>query len=48
MLNWALLKHPLNWLTVFLMVFIGGIVLNLALTPWHQKSAANNPHLSTT
>jgi hypothetical protein len=35
MLNWALLKHPVNWVTVFLMVFIGTMALNLVLSPWH-------------
>lgn len=41
LLNTALMKHPMNWVTVFLMVFIGGIVLNLMLSPWHlpQKNA---------
>lgn len=34
-LNWALVKHPLNWVIVFLMVAIGIIVVNLLLTPWH-------------
>ena len=23
MLNWALLKHPMNWVTIILMVLIG-------------------------
>lgn len=35
LLNWPLLKHPMNWVTVLLMVFIGGMVLNLLLSPWH-------------
>lgn len=35
MLNWGLISHPINWVTVTLMVFIGVIVLNLVLTPWH-------------
>lgn len=34
-LNWAILAHPMNWVTVTLMVFIGLIALNLVLTPWH-------------
>lgn len=34
-LNWAIAKNPINWITVFLMVSIGIMVLNLLLTPWH-------------
>lgn len=37
-LNFAILKHPVNWLTVFLMVALGMIALNLILTPWHTQS----------
>jgi len=42
LLNTALLKHPINWVTVFLMTVLGMIVLNLLLTPWHipQKDTA--------
>ncbi len=56
MLNWAILKHPINWVTVFLMTVIGIIVLNLVLTPWHipQQSGADlspnsvpGPYLAT-
>ena len=38
MLNWALIKHPLNWVTVTLMVIIGMIALNLedGKTAWQR------------
>jgi hypothetical protein len=29
--NWELIKHPLNWVTVLLMVMIFGIALSLVL-----------------
>lgn len=32
MLNWKILSHPINWVTVFLMVFIAGIGIHLILT----------------
>jgi hypothetical protein len=32
MINWDLLKHPLNWLIVALMLTIAGIAGQLALT----------------
>jgi hypothetical protein len=41
MLNWALMKHPVNWLTITLMVIIGLIALNLILTPWHADVSIN-------
>jgi len=30
-LNFSLLKHPLNWVILLLMVLIGGIALHLVL-----------------
>jgi hypothetical protein len=30
-INFQILKHPLNWLTVLLMVFIGGIAFHFFL-----------------
>lgn len=32
MLNWALLKHPLNWVIVVLMLTIVGIAGHIVLT----------------
>lgn len=29
--NWGLMKHPLNWFTVVLMVIIGGAFLHFLL-----------------
>ena len=30
-INFEILKHPLNWVTVMLMVFIAGIVVHMIL-----------------
>jgi hypothetical protein len=38
-INWELLKHPINWLTVVLMVLIAGIALNFILQ-WQGVSPA--------
>lgn len=38
-LNFAIMRHPSNWLTVLLMALIAGFVLDLILT-WHRS---NNP-----
>lgn len=55
-LNWGIVMHPINWITILLMVLIGMIALNLVLTPWHipQKNSdqlnANStpgPYLAT-
>lgn len=32
MLNWALLKHPLNWVIVLLMLVLAGIAGHLLLS----------------
>lgn len=45
MLNWGLVKSPANWVTVFLMVFIGTMALNYVLAPWHVQPL-NNGELS--
>jgi hypothetical protein len=29
--NWNLIRHPMNWVILFLMVFIAGISINLIL-----------------
>lgn len=34
MLNWALLKQPVNWIIVLAMVIIGGVVLRYVLVPF--------------
>ena len=38
-INWALLKHPLNWLTVVLMVIIAGAGFHFAME--HLKFKVN-------
>lgn len=38
-INWAIIKHPLNWVIVLLMTFIALIALNVVLTPWHKPQA---------
>lgn len=30
-LNWKILSHPINWVVLFLMVFIGGIAVHFIL-----------------
>lgn len=30
-INWRIVKHPLNWITVFLMIFIAGIAIHFIL-----------------
>lgn len=32
MLNWQLMKHPMNWVTILLMLVLAGIAGHLALT----------------
>jgi len=32
LLNFQLLKHPLNWIIIFLMILIFGIALHLVLS----------------
>ena len=39
-INWRLVGHPLNWVTVFLMVFVGGLLAHLVLTYFGQQPAA--------
>jgi hypothetical protein len=36
--NWNLIKHPLNWITVVLMVLIAGMFLQLLVK--HIKNTA--------
>lgn len=37
-LNWGLIKHPMNWVILLLMVFIAATALHLGLRMW-QNSA---------
>lgn len=39
MINWRLLSHPMNWLTVWLMIFIAGIFGHLLLSFFDQEPA---------
>lgn len=39
-INTRILSHPLNWLTVFLMVFIGGIAIHYVLVAAGMAPAA--------
>lgn len=41
MLNWKLMSHPINWLTILVMVVVGVMVVNLALTAWHSQQSQN-------
>jgi hypothetical protein len=38
MLNWKLISNPINWVVIFIMVFIGVMALNLVLHPWHAPT----------
>lgn len=38
-MNWELLKHPLNWLIVILMLVIAGAAGHLALTLFGANAA---------
>lgn len=31
LINWPLMRHPLNWLTIWLMLFIAGIALHFVM-----------------
>lgn len=36
-LNFDVIKQPMNWITVLLMVFIGGIVFHLVMKHWQNN-----------
>jgi hypothetical protein len=36
-INFQLMKHPINWLTVLLMVFIFGMAVHLGLRFWQNS-----------
>jgi Mg2+ and Co2+ transporter CorA len=36
-INWPLLKHPLNWLTVILMVMIAGAAFHFVMAHYQTK-----------
>lgn len=37
LVNWGLLKNPVNWIVVILMILIAGIAIDLILT-WQMGS----------
>lgn len=39
-INWNLIKHPLNWITVVLMVLIAGMFFHLLAVHIRQNTAA--------
>jgi hypothetical protein len=39
-INWRIVGHPLNWLTVFLMVFIAGIAIHFVMQAIGMAPAA--------
>lgn len=41
-INWAIAKHPLNWVIITLMVIIGMFALNLVLSPWHVTDTSSD------
>ena len=40
LINWRITKHPLNWVTVFLMTFIAGIAIHFVLQSVGMAPAA--------
>jgi hypothetical protein len=38
-INWEIAKHPMNWVTVLLMVFIAGIFIHLVMDFYGAKPA---------
>lgn len=40
MINWALVKSPLNWFTVILMLIIAGFAVDVLVTAYQKKIAA--------
>lgn len=38
-LNWAIIKHPMNWVIVMLMLIIAGAAAQLVLT--HYRTATS-------
>ncbi|HXT74604.1 MAG TPA: hypothetical protein VN785_12195 [Candidatus Angelobacter sp.] len=43
MLNWELLKHPLNWIIIVLMLVIAGAGGHLALAYFGAESSSPQP-----
>lgn len=41
-INWGLVKHPMNWVTIVLMLVIAGIAGHLALSYFGVESASND------
>ncbi len=39
--NWSILKSPLSWLTIFLMVLIAGIALHLVMDHFNVNPATS-------
>jgi len=37
MVNWSLLKHPMNWIIVGLMVFIAASGFHIAMRMWQNS-----------
>lgn len=42
LINWPLMRHPLNWLTIWLMLFIAGVALHVVMTGM-GKGVPNKP-----
>jgi len=40
-INWRLASHPMNWVQLFLMVFIAGIVVHLILSSFVEPKQAD-------
>jgi hypothetical protein len=40
LVNWRIVKHPLNWITIFLMIFIAGIAIHFVMVSLGMAPAA--------
>lgn len=36
-INWSLLKHPINWIMVLLMIIIAGAAFHFVLTDYQSE-----------
>lgn len=46
-INWDIVVHPVNWFTLFLMVFIAGIVLHFIFTHYQNQASSIAQSAST-
>ena len=47
MLNWAILKHPLNWLIVIFMLIIAGFVVDIVVMKFGKQNGTSTSGVDT-